>query len=709
MSKGRVTAGFSPEIQALRGLAVASVVVFHFWPNLLPGGYVGVDVFFVISGYLITAHLLREVERTGTVDLRSFWARRIRRLFPAALLVLGATLLAAVILLPIQRWQQIVTQFWSCLALVQNWVLGYSATNYFNADTDVSPLQHYWSLSVEEQFYLVWPLLMLVAALVARRFAAGRVRRIIAVVGIVLGVASFAWSIYDTNAEQTFAYFSTLTHVWEFVAGGVLAMLAGRIASLARNHPAVGHPVSLGAVLVIGLLLIVVSDFTFSGATLFPGWIAIIPVVGAVLIMAVSVVGAPGPLRSIVAFRPVTFVGDISYSLYLWHWPIIVFAPVVLGSALLWQAKLALLALSVLLAWLTKLAVEDPVRRGVLSRTGPNWSYAAGATAIVIAVAVSLVPYSNFQQQLNAATASEVSLLTEAHSSSTDCFAARAVLPGAPDSCPESHVLDPRQAQVAPWLPYIASSVKSRYWSVDWTSCPSATGSTLLPCTFGPRNADLSIAVVGDSHGFQWANAILPVAQQRHWSVEVNWEAGCGFLQPGPDLGDTNDTESSPSCVNWEKSAIKHLITEKSIDVVVVSSFTQKFAHGGSPNLAAIQRGYSNSFKALLKAGKKVVVVADTALPKTNVPNCLASTKVIVDPCTTSTKYAIHDDPMEDAATALSNPNIQVVDVNSLICDTVCHSVVGGVPVYQDAHHLSTLFLQSLAPVFDKRLTAIAK
>src|SRR3954469_4412246 len=251
------------EIQALRALAVALVVVCHSWPHVLPGGFVGVDVFFVISGYLITAQLLAEVRRRGTVSLTGFWARRARRILPAALLVLAGCALATVAWVPQNHWQQFLDEIRASTAYVENWQLAHTATDYFaNAASVQSPVQHYWSLSAEEQFYLVWPVLIGLTVLVGRRYSLA-----IAMGG--LGLASLAYSIYDTHANPAAAYFITPTRAWEFAAGGLLALAP----AIKRGSP----PLSW-----LGLAAIAAGAVLYSSETPFPGYAAALPVLGAV-------------------------------------------------------------------------------------------------------------------------------------------------------------------------------------------------------------------------------------------------------------------------------------------------------------------------------------------------------------------------------------------------------------------------------------------
>ena len=254
-----------PEIQGLRAVAVAVVVVCHFWPSALPGGFVGVDVFFAISGFLITSHLLREVAATGRVSLAGFWARRARRILPAALLVLALCALATLAWVPEVHRAQFFAEIRASTFYVENWQLAHTAVDYFAADQGPSPVQHFWSLSAEEQFYLVWPVLILAAAAIGLR-ARSRRRVFAALAAVTAG--SLAYSIYKTGADPAAAYFVTPTRAWEFGLGGLLAFC--RVRAPARLRVAVA-----------GLVAIAVAAATFSADTAFPGVAALLPVLGA--------------------------------------------------------------------------------------------------------------------------------------------------------------------------------------------------------------------------------------------------------------------------------------------------------------------------------------------------------------------------------------------------------------------------------------------
>ena len=315
--KGR---GFRPDIQGMRALAVGMVVIYHLYPSLLTGGFAGVDVFFVISGFLITGHLLREYRKTGKVALLDFWGRRAKRLVPAAALVLTVTWVASRLLLPATRLADTAAQIRASALYYQNWQLAWNAVDYLKSDNAASPVQHFWSLSVEEQFYLGWPLLFLLAALVALTAGRGarraRGHRVMLLLAGAIVVGSLWYSVYYTHANPAGAYFVTTTRIWELGLGGLVALLPAQLSAR------VGR---LGVLGWAGLGLVIASAFVLSGTNAFPGYLALLPAGGAaLLILGGSAAGRFGPHR-LMSVGPLVFIGGISYSLYLWHWPLIVF------------------------------------------------------------------------------------------------------------------------------------------------------------------------------------------------------------------------------------------------------------------------------------------------------------------------------------------------------------------------------------------------
>lgn len=355
---------------------MVAVVLNHSWPGIAPGGYVGVDIFFVVSGFLITRQLVREHERSGRIALRSFYLRRARRLLPAATLVLATVAVMTFLVVPMRDWANYFSQIGASAFYVQNWVL---LAETSGADTAV---RHFWSLSVEEQFYLAWPLLVLIGFAIAARF--GRMPRNVLLVGLgAVAVASLAYSIVVTVGDYHVGYFSTFSRAWEFAIGGLLA--------LAPAHWRVRGRVT-DVVFWAGLALLLGSIVGITATDSFPGALALLPVVGTLAIIFACNDGMPRSARAMVQFGPVQFTGDISYALYLWHWPVLVFAPLITGVPSETWFMVLLLTFTVVLSWGTTRFIENPVRRTPLlgDQFRTRRRFAAGAVAMGLGVAISL-------------------------------------------------------------------------------------------------------------------------------------------------------------------------------------------------------------------------------------------------------------------------------------------------------------------------------
>jgi peptidoglycan/LPS O-acetylase OafA/YrhL len=373
LASQRFDRSFRPDVEGLRAIAVLLVVLEHAGVPLMRGGYVGVDVFFVLSGFLITGLLLREHERLGQVSLPEFYARRVRRILPASTLVLVSTVAATFALLGTNRAIRVATDGQWASLFAANVRLIEQGTNYLSAQLPPSPLQHYWSLAVEEQFYLVWPALVWLVIAVT-----GGQRLRTALVGVLAGIiaASLAWSVWQTSRDGTVAYFSPLTRAWELAAG---ALLAVAVPVLLRCPAHLGVACSMA-----GLLAIVAAGVLFDGNTPIPGYAVALPVGGAFLAVAGGTIAPARGLECLLATRPLQWLGKRSYAWYLWHWPVLAIAAGRIGHPLtvLENVGLCLLALGV--AAISFALVEHPIHRSsrLLSRT-PWLSVALGAVLVV--------------------------------------------------------------------------------------------------------------------------------------------------------------------------------------------------------------------------------------------------------------------------------------------------------------------------------------
>jgi peptidoglycan/LPS O-acetylase OafA/YrhL len=645
-------------VQALRAVAVASVVIYHFWPDQLTGGYIGVDVFFVISGFLITAHLVREARRDSRISLPQFYSRRARRLLPAAFVVIGATALATMAWVPITRWISSFEEFLASAVYLENWALIAKSTNYLQMTSAPSPMQHYWSLSVEEQFYLVWPLLIVLAILVARRFGANWIP-VIRVIMIALVAGSLAWGVWTTFTEPQAAYFSTFARAWEFGAGALVALFPVR-GSLPRWAG--------GILSWLGLAGIIACDFLYNDLTPFPGWAAVVVVVATV---AVIVAGNPESRYTptgVYRLRPVQFIGDISYSIYLWHWPIVVIAPYALHRDLDLPTSLLLLVLTLALSTATKFWVEDPVRRARwLQLRKPRWSLIPVAVAMGLLVVGSLGGVRLVNHLIAAQSAAdravEDSLGVPIHFDD--------VVSRGPD---------------APLLPSpiaAASDVErnSDCWSQE-------DDDRLIRCSYeaGTEGA-LRVALVGDSHAEQFSGAFIALAKAEGWSLDTYFKQACSWgggpmLKPGASFAE--------NCESY-RTKLNAALRGADYDVIITTSAVYRVEPVGS------EQAFVRTWRPLLDAGTKIYVIADNPHWPADPVDCLVAAR---DPGTCDlprTDALPWPDPQVLAAAELGD--VPVIDLTDRYCDaTTCFATIDRMVVYRDNDHFTRTFVRSLAP-----------
>lgn len=364
-------------------MAVGSVVLHHGWPAVAPAGYMGVDVFFVVSGFLITGLLMREAERVGRISLRDFYLRRARRILPAAMATLLAVSILTLLVVPQREWRQWFREVVASALYYENWQLAVDSQIPRRADLESTPVQHFWSLSVEEQFYLFWPLLLVAGLWLALRWRAGSATVVLTLLGAVTA-ASFVHSIVLTAQDANLAYFSTFARTWEFGVGGMLA--------IASRAPLEGRAGLRAAVSWAGLVLIAVPIVTFRSPEVFPGFVVLLPVAGT---LAVIWAGMPevawSPAR-VAGLRPVQWMGDVSYSLYLWHWPIFMFVPYLTGMPSPPWLMVLLVLVSFVVAGLSKRFIEDPFRHGRHGlRLRPVFLLSGLAGLVVVIVGAGIV------------------------------------------------------------------------------------------------------------------------------------------------------------------------------------------------------------------------------------------------------------------------------------------------------------------------------
>ena len=674
-SKGR---GFRPDIQGMRALAVGMVVVYHLYPSLLPGGFAGVDVFFVISGFLITGHLLREYQKTGRIALLDFWGRRAKRLVPAAALVLTVTWVASRFVLPATQLADTASQIRASALYYQNWQLAWNAVDYLKSDSAASPVQHFWSLSVEEQFYLGWPLLFLLAALAAltaqRRARRARGHHVVLLLAGAVVVGSLWYSVYYTHANPAGAYFVTTTRIWELGLGGLLALLPAGLSTRIGRFGLLGWA---------GLGLVIASAFVLSGTNAFPGYLALLPAGGAaVLILGGSAAGRFGPHR-LTSTRPMVFVGGISYSLYLWHWPLIVLYIAWSGRRNGVVAGLAIIVVAVSLSWLTKVWVEDKVRTASLL-SGHGWRSVSTALAAVVPVVLVALYITAQPGPWNGRLGPNY--------------------PGAAALASKVTKVKPEPFRPTP------SQVKlPTYWQ-QGCLVPQASP-TPKECVYGDTSHPaLTVALVGDSMAGDWFTPLQQIADQRHWKLVTDLHSICPL---SPALMVTPHA-SGPytSCHTWGAAVMHDLTTSIRPDVVITSDWpglaTVKHPAGGPAAQQEIGAGMAQYWDQLESHGISVVAIRESPDVGLNVPDCLS--KHTPKMCTVSkAKAEAHNPPTKFAVRAVSG-KVPLINMDSLICrPATCPPVIGNVMVYQDSHHLTSTYALTTAPYLEKRLLEVSK
>ena len=675
------------DIQGLRAIAVSLVLVYHLAPKSLTGGFTGVDVFFVISGFLITLHLLERMPRRPR-DLATFWSRRVRRLLPASLLVLAVTLAASRLVAPETQWANTARQGRAAVLYVVNWLLARDAVDYLAAENAPSPVQHFWSLSVEEQFYFVWPVLILVLAALAR--ATRRKPLPVVLAGLlVLTAASLAYSVHETAANPAAAYFVTPTRVWELGVGGLLA-------TVTLLRPGRIRPWAATAFAWIGLLAIGYAAATYTSSTPFPGWQAGMPVLGtAAVIAAQSERGwfSPGP---VLALRPVQWLGDVSYSVYLWHWPLIVLVPAATGHALTWPERGAILAATLLLAWLTKILVEDRFRaaRWAVPLRKP-FLLAATAMAVVVALAgAQLLEVHQRSEQASAALARGVA-------GHDPCFGARSL--DHPGSCPAVGY-----DAVVP-APIEAAQDKSDAYDTQANGTDCWAYQPRFPtkeCVFGDRSSTTDVVLIGNSHAGQWLPALQQLAADDHLKVTTLLASRCAAA----DLRQQFDTRANATaCRDWVHRATQRVV-QLHPDLVVLSTRIWVGAEG-VPSMEASVPLYRDGYTAVLAAwrdaGIRTLVLRDTPAPGRSIPDCVAQAKGGYHRCDGTREAWLPPTPEVDAVHGLHSPLVTLADLTDHICGPqTCTAVTGGVITYFDASHLTATYARTLAPYLSPLVTA---
>jgi len=669
----KARSGVRKDIQALRAIAVALVVVFHLFPKQVPGGFVGVDAFFVISGYLITSHLWREIEATGRVEVARFWAARARRLLPASFLVLLSCLVATVLLVPVSAQERFLEETLAALLYGLNWKLAVDAVDYWAAEEAASAVQHFWSLAVEEQFYLVWPLLF-VLAVALRGKSSGR-RTALALVLLVFTV-TLALSVRSGFRHDPADYFRTWNRAWEFAVGGLIAL---------RAAPATA-PVAATALSWLGVALTIGAAWLLPTKASFPGYWALVPVLGTALTLWFGAAPGKASVSRVLGVGPVQWVGNASYAIYLWHWPLIVFYKLAFEQPIDAVSAAGLVLATCLLSALTKVSVEDRLRYHPFLLSRPPRVTFAMVTVGMLALASGSIVALRAQAEL---TDTRHHLVKTLRSKAIPCFGGNA-LPGCSNPLVAGQLLpSPAGAKMDRGKACMADNEGE----TKIRTCPRGA----------KKGVKTTTALVGDSHAAHLLPLLQFGAHRRGERILQYLKGSCPFSAHARDT----DGPLRKACEGFKRKVRQELASKRDITRVVMS------ASAGNdlvvqPEMGEFESavlGYQQEIDALPSHVREVVVVRDVPRMRRRVVECLErlgeiSLQLAPGACARERETALLPDPLAEAARRMGG-RVHVVDFTDALCDAkMCAPVVHNALAYRDSHHLTETFALSLVPRF---------
>jgi peptidoglycan/LPS O-acetylase OafA/YrhL len=648
---------FRPDIQGLRAIAVLLVVLYHSGASWLSGGYVGVDAFFVISGFLITTHLLESLERTGRINFGNFYAKRARRILPAALAVAAGTVVASWIWVPPLLMREVFLGAAATAVYVPNILFASQGTSYLR-ETAPSVFQHYWSLGIEEQFYLFWPAILALGFWLFKRK-----ERALFVAVVVLTAGSFALCVLGMNLSQPWTFFSLPTRAWELGVGGLAAFLI-------RSPSGWVFRPATGVLAWVGLAIILVTGFVYDASTPFPGFHAVLPVMGAALLIIGG--GAPGKMHAgkILRWSFLQRVGAISYSLYLVHWPLQVIPQAIAGDnnpLPLWL-RLILGLLAFPLAWALYHYVEKPAMQWRTLTQGRPWK--TGVAAAVASALVVVLAGTSFVAMSHAPLATSRVVSVEP----------LRVLPTGTSFVPAN--LTPTLREASSDNPAVyASGCHRSFESTDSTGCRVDFN----------ENAPL-VFLFGDSHAASWYPALASLAERGAIRLDSNTKSSCHSVDATRML---NGVEYR-ACDTWRAGVIERIHAERP-SLVLIANYGRSQLASVAPFQVAWQDGLKRTLDKI--APVPVAVIADVPDNETTPAICLSAHVGDIGPCVLQ-RNELDGSTGEVEKAAASSAGSAYLDFSPYLCNqNSCPPIIDNLLVYRDAHHLTATFSRVMSGV----------
>ncbi|QFT90877.1 O-acetyltransferase OatA [Bacillus sp. THAF10] len=653
---------FRTEIEGLRAVAALLVAIYHIWLGNVSGG---VDVFFVVSGFLITTSLLGRIQREGTIDFIDYILGLTKRLFPAAFFVLLIVTIASMLWLPQVQWAQTVQEIMASALYYQNWQLAFNAVDYLAQNNEASPVQHFWAMSIQGQFYLLWPTVVFGLALLLHKVLKLTFKATLISVLVTVFTTSLTYSIYLTATNQAFAYFHTFTRVWEFALGGIVAIV-GAQAVLKKSISFLIGWVGLFAIILCGILLQV--------STVFPGYAALWPTLAAIFIILAGNNGGSFGVHRFLSLKPLAKLGNLSYALYLWHWPILIFYFHLSDNETVSITHgLLILAASIILASITTNIIEKPIR--TMKKTSPKWKR---GSVVIACMVPTIILATTWSHQIGQANAELASLVTDSD------------YPGALASF---HMQETKEGvEILPSALQAKDDLPKVYMDKCHQTLESAE---VISCEYGVTdNPDKTIVIVGGSHSAQWLPAFEEFAEEENMKIINYTKSSCRFSdeEEGPS--------ASASCVKWNEELIDILLNTKPDLVFTTADVGRK---------AEVPEGFVNQWHTLNKAGIKVFAIRDNAWFEFDVPSCVEEKGANSPECALPREEAL---PSDGPFTKLENvpDNVHYADFTDYLCEEdTCKPVKGNVLIYRDKHHITATYVRTMAPLLRKEVKEVLK
>lgn len=688
---------FRPDIEGMRAVAVVAVVLFHLRMVRFAGGFVGVDVFFVLSGFLITRLLLREVARSGTISLPRFWARRARRLLPASCVVVVVTVVAAQLMLSPIALRPLGTDAIAAGGFAINFVFAGRLGDYFASQLGrtPSPLLHYWSLAVEEQFYVFWPLAFLLLTRRPRQY-----RRLATIMMSAVALVSFTVCLWMTRHHPTGAFYLLPARMWELAIGGLVAA-AGAAWQLVS-------PTARAVAAWIGVAGVITAVLTFDESTAFPGSAAVLPVIATALIV---IGGGSDAARfapvTVLRHRGLQWIGRRSYAIYLWHWPALVLAEAKWGPLSLTQ-RVVVVAAAFSLAAVSLQLIEDPIRHSPWIASRPQRGLAMGGVLCATILGIGAISLA-LPHRLDAGVAAAAPVLALVPPPTTTTPAQAAAGPPAAATATMTALTGTDLAGLiaanrdvltqglttaavpSNMRPSLAKLFDDRPAMYHDGCVAIGVDDKLNDCHYGATSSSIKVVLFGDSHAAQWFPALQSIAERNGFELITLAKGGCPTATvsiPTATLGRT--------CPIWRDKAIQYIASQHPAMVIVAGSLhypnsDQEWSDGFDTMLARLQ-----------PLTARLLVLGDNPAARDDPATCLSEHLHDVAACVNDRSHAIESGKLGVERTVAARHGARFVDTSDWLCtDTKCPLIIGDILMFRDVNHLTTVAAQWFAPMVE--------